>query len=327
MSSMSNARVTATTTQRPALFADERLGQYGFGKGHPLDIDRLGAFRAEAEKQGLLAQVERRMGRIATHDELLRFHTKAYVARVEGAEASGLTALDAGDTPVFHGIFAKSSYVVGTALNALDVVLSRSALRTFQPIGGLHHAARNHASGFCVFNDLGVVIETLRSQHQFKRIAYVDIDVHHGDGVFYAFEEAPDVIIADIHQDSRTLFPGTGRADETGKGAARGTKLNIEMAPWSGDQDFMQAWSKVEAHLEKYQPDFFILQAGADGLKDDPLAQLQYTEQVHAHATKRLIVLADKYAQGRLLVFGGGGYNRSNLARAWCEVLRAEISA
>jgi len=304
------------------LYADPALGRYGFGDGHPLGMDRQGAFIAEAQAQGLIARSELPPSRLATKTELARFHTREYIEFVAHAEARGLPLLDGGDTPVFPDLFAASARVVGAALDALDAVMHGRTARTLQPIGGLHHAARGHAAGFCVFNDLGVVIETLRSRYDVQKVAYVDIDAHHGDGVFYAFEDDPALIFADLHQDSRTLFPGTGRADETGRGAAAGTKLNIEMSPGAGDADFMLMWDKVEAHLEHFAPEFILLQCGADSLAGDPLAQLAYTPAAHAHATRRLREIAARHAQGRLMAFGGGGYDRRNLARAWSAVLR-----
>jgi acetoin utilization protein AcuC len=177
-----------------------------------------------------------------------------------------------------------------------------------------------------VFNDLGVVIEALRAAYGVRRIAYVDIDVHHGDGVFYAYEDDPELIFADIHEDGRFLYPGTGHAHETGTGKARGTKLNVPLAPGAGDQGFSQAWPKVVAHLREFEPQFFLFQCGADGLEGDPLAHLRYSPQVHAQAARSLCHLADEYAAGRLMAFGGGGYNRDNLAKAWCSVLREFIS-
>jgi acetoin utilization protein AcuC len=194
--------------------------------------------------------------------------------------------------------------------------------RSLQPIGGLHHAGRGHAAGFCVFNDLGVVIETLRSDYGIRRIGYVDIDVHHGDGVYYAFESDPGLIFADIHEDGRQLYPGTGREDETGTGPAAGTKLNIPLAAGSGDAEFAQAWKRVEAHLSRHEPEFIVFQCGADGLKGDPLAHLQYSAATHALAAKSLRALAQRYGKGRLMAFGGGGYARDNLAKAWSAVLR-----
>jgi acetoin utilization protein AcuC len=199
--------------------------------------------------------------------------------------------------------------------------MRKDCSRSFQPIGGLHHARRDRSAGFCVFNDLGVVIETLRRQYGIKRIGYVDIDVHHGDGIFYAYEEDADLIFADIHEDGRELYPGTGREDETGKGEAKGTKLNIALKAGAGDAEFMGAWQKVETHLEKFAPEFVLFQCGADGLNGDPLAHLSYSPAVHRHATKRLRLAADRFSKGRLMAFGGGGYNRNNLAQAWSAVL------
>jgi acetoin utilization protein AcuC len=177
-----------------------------------------------------------------------------------------------------------------------------------------------------VFNDLGVVIETLRTLYAVQRVAYVDIDVHHGDGVFYAYEDDPDLIFADVHEDGQFLYPGTGHAYESGRGKARGTKLNIPLAPGAGDQAFAEAWTRVVAHLRAFQPQFFVFQCGADGLEGDPLAHLRYSPQVHTQAARSLCHLANESAAGRLMVFGGGGYNRDNLARAWCGVLRELVS-
>lgn len=307
---------------RVGLFTDEGLAAYSFPAGHPFSIDRQGVFLLEAESQGLLAQSSSRTGRLASPEEIGRFHTTAYIRLVETAEAKGIVLLDQGDTPVFPGIYRAAAWVVGAALDGLQRVMTGELRRSFQPVGGLHHAQRDRAAGFCVFNDLGVVIETLRRVHGVARIGYVDIDVHHGDGVFYPFENDPDLIFADIHQDGRTLYPGTGREDETGRGAAKGTKLNIAFAPRSGDAEFMRAWSRVEAHLERFEPQMILLQCGADGLAGDPLAQLQYSSAVHAHAARRLCVLADRFSKGRLMAFGGGGYNRRNLALAWSAVLK-----
>ena len=173
------------------LYVDDNLAAYGFPDGHPLGIDRQGAFLREAGKQGLIARTTRRAAREALRDELVRFHSDSYVERVFTAEEAGLRLLDDGDTPVFPGVYHASAHVVGAALDGLEQVMEGHCLRSLQPIGGLHHAARTHAAGFCVFNDLGVVIETLRRVYKVRRIGYLDIDVHHGDGVFYAFEDDP----------------------------------------------------------------------------------------------------------------------------------------
>ncbi len=308
-----------------ALYVDQALGSYGFPDGHPWGPDRQDAFWREATGQKLDKSAEVCGSRAASAEEIGRFHDEAHVERVHQLSDRGYGLIDHGDTPAFSGVYEASAHVVGAALDGLHRIMAGEVLRTFQPIGGLHHAARERAAGFCVFNDCGVVIDTLRSQYGVQRVAYVDIDVHHGDGLYYPYESDPDFIYADIHEDGRYLYPGTGAATECGKGAGAGLKLNIPMEPASGDKEFMAAWERVEAHLRGHKPDFILLQAGADSIAGDPLAHLQYTPGAHAHAARRLCVIANELCGGRIMGFGGGGYNRKNLALGWCGVLDAFI--
>jgi acetoin utilization protein AcuC len=303
------------------------IARYGFGEGHPFGPDRHEVFMREAQAEGLVDQVISLAPRLATQQELEYFHTPAFVALVRERSASGQGYLDAGDTPAWKGVFEAASSVVGATLVATEALMSGSARRAFVPIAGLHHASRSHAAGFCVFNDCGVVAEMLKRRHNLQRVAYVDIDVHHGDGVYYSFEDDPALIFADIHEDGRFLYPGTGAATETGSGAARGMKLNIPLMPGAGDDEFFEAWKRVEAHLEEHQPEFIIFQCGADSIEGDPLAHLRLTEEAHAHAARRLVDVANRHAWGRILAVGGGGYNRHNLARAWTRVLREFVQA
>ncbi len=305
------------------LFLSEQLGHYGFPEGHPLSIDRQGAFWRAARARGLDRRVQLAPSSPAGRAAIERFHGPDYVDQVIAASQTGTGYLDYGDTPAFPGCFDVSAHLVGAALEGARRVAAGEALRTFQPIGGLHHARRRAAAGFCVFNDLGVLIETLRSEHGIRRIGYVDIDVHHGDGVFYEFEQDPELFVVDIHEDGRFLYPGTGFAHETGRGAAQGTKLNLPLKSGAGDADFMLAWSQAERFLDAFAPEFFILQCGADGLAGDPLADLRLTPAAHLHAARRMVALAERHAGGRLMAFGGGGYSLENLGSAWCAVLEA----
>jgi acetoin utilization protein AcuC len=166
-------------------------------------------------------------------------------------------------------------------------------------------------------------VEYLRKKYGVQRIAYVDIDAHHGDGVYYGFEDDPDLIFADLHEDGRYLYPGTGSAEETGTGKAKGTKLNIPMQPGATDSDFRAAWGRVESFLEDARPEFILFQCGADSLEGDPITHLCYTEQAHADAAAALCRLANKHCDGRIIGTGGGGYNRENLARAWTRVVQS----
>jgi len=310
---------------RPLLMLGPALSEYGFPADHPNAIDRQAVFWTEARRLGLDKHVTIAAPRLASREELLRFHDESHVLWVQTCSKTGVGYLDDGDTPAFAGVYESAAARVGAALEALARIMDGDVQRSFQPAGGMHHARRHRAAGFCPFNDIGVVIDTLRSHHGVRRIAYVDIDAHHGDGVYYTYESDPDLIFADIHEDGRCLYPGTGDANETGKGAATGTKLNIPVPPRANDRDFHAAWDRIEAHLDRHRPEFIILQAGADSLAGDPLADLRFTAAAHAHAARRLAALADQCAQGRLMVFGGGGYHPTNVATAWTAVLRELI--
>jgi len=307
--------------------AGERIARYGFGDGHPFGPDRHEAFWREFVAQGTDQHVRLLAPRTATRAELELFHEPAYIDRVQAQSASGEGYFDGGDTPAFRGVFEAACDVVGASLVATDAVMSGQARRAFVPIAGLHHAGRAHAAGFCIFNDCGVVIEHLKRRHGLARVAYVDIDAHHGDGVYYGFEDDPALIFADLHEDGEFLYPGTGAASETGTGAALGTKLNLPLPPGAGDAEFLAAWPAVEAHLERHAPEFLILQCGADSLGGDPITHLRLTEEVHAYVARRLCAIADRHAGGRILGCGGGGYNRRNLARAWTRVVQAFVEA
>jgi acetoin utilization protein AcuC len=309
------------------LVAGERIARYAFGDGHPFGPDRHDAFFRELTAAGLDRRVRMLAPRRATRRELLLFHRPEYVDLVEARSATGEGYLDAGDTPAFKGMYEAACDVVGAVLVAADALMAGQAKRAFVPIAGLHHAGRGHAAGFCVFNDCGVVIEHLKQAHGLGRIAYVDIDAHHGDGVYYGFEDDPAVIFADLHEDGRFLYPGTGAADECGQGAARGTKLNIPLPPGADDREFLAAWPAVLEHLERHRPEFIVFQCGADSLAGDPITHLALTEEAHAHAARTLCGVADRHAAGRILGTGGGGYNRRNLARAWTRVVQAFVEA
>jgi len=173
------------------------LGRYAFGQAHPFGPLRLPAFMEAAGERGLLDRVSMCVPVQANREDIARFHSEAYIKRVRSASESGAGLLDAGDTPVFPGIYEAAATVAGSALDAVARIMDGRCRRAFVPIAGLHHARRGGAAGFCVFNDCGIVIEALLSVHGFRRIAYVDIDAHHGDGVFYGFEDDPRVIIAE----------------------------------------------------------------------------------------------------------------------------------
>jgi acetoin utilization protein AcuC len=320
--------MTQTPSHPPVLLlTGDGLSLYGFGEGHPFGHDRHDAFLREIRRSAVYPALRQLEPRIAERDELEWFHRSEYVDLVIQKSADGRGHLDFGDTPAAKGIYEASSFVVGGTLQAVEEIVGGRARRAFIPIAGLHHAARAHAAGFCVFNDCGVAIEMLRRLHGLRRIAYVDIDAHHGDGVYYAFESDPDLLFADIHEDGRYLYPGTGSAHETGTGPAQGTKLNLPVPAGATDDDFYRAWSRVEDYLRETKPEFILLQCGADSLLGDPITHLSFSEEAHAYAAASVCRIADELGHGRVLAMGGGGYNRQNIARAWTRVVEAFVAA
>lgn len=303
----------------------EAVAAYGFPDGHPFGPDRHDVFMAELERSSKIGWVVRKAPRLASREEIEYFHTGEYVDRVIAYSKQGYGALDHGDTPAYPGVYEAAANVVGGTLDALDAIMHGPHRKAFAPIGGLHHAARGAAAGFCVFNDAGVAIEAAFALHGLERVAYVDIDAHHGDGVFYGFEEDARALYADLHEDGRFLYPGTGSRDETGRGAAKGTKLNIPMPPGADDETFLEAWQEVEAYLEQHEPQLLMLNCGADSLAGDPITHLRYSENAHGHAAVRIAALAERYCEGRVLAWGCGGYNRHNLARAWTRAVEGLI--
>ena len=265
----------------------------------------------------------------ASEEAILSFHDKAYVDLVKKYSQLGSGYLDSGDTPVYMGVFEAAATVVGSSLRALEeVVEKRSAPRhAFNPIGGLHHAYRGYASGFCVFNDIGIVIQRARDKYGLDRIAYIDMDAHHGDGVYYEFEKDPLTFIADVHEDGKYLFPGTGSREERGMGDAEGTKLNVPVAPGSTDKEFIASFREVERFIDKVaKPDLIIFQCGADCIESDPLTHLRYSPESHKYASRSLHKLAHRYCDGKIIALGGGGYDLNNIGKAWTNVVLSFIS-
>jgi len=301
---------------------------YSFPGGHPMNSGRTRLFG-----ESLSRTVEDRRGELshlitvvrpeeARRDDLRLFHTNQYIESVEEASKRGEGYLDFPDTPAFAGVFEASLYPVGSSLHGFEAVLEGRFRHFFNPVGGLHHAARNRSSGFCVFNDAAIVIAKALDRTGMKRVLYVDIDAHHGDGVFYGYESDPRVIIADIHEDGRSLFPGTGEPSETGKDGAEGTKLNLPLLPGSGDAEFIETFDAAFRFMERFEPEFVFFQCGADGLSGDPLTHLRYSASAHAYAAKKLHELAHDTCSGRLLAMGGGGYKAENVDAAWSAVAK-----
>lgn len=315
---------------KSAVIVGNELLTYSFGEKHPLNSKRLEAFWSALNDSDLMHTGNLKLLPPSSVDEntVASFHEKKYIDFVKESSIAGSGYLDSGDTPSFKGVFDASMYVVGSTILALDTVVNRTngIVHAFNPIGGLHHARRNAAGGFCVFNDIGIAIFYARKNYDLKKILYVDIDAHHGDGVFYEFEDDPDLFIADIHEDGSFLYPGTGFESETGIGDAKGTKLNLPVPPGATDRDFLSAFTKIQDFVESIKFDLIIFQCGADGLSGDPLTHLKYSDKSHEYAAQVLHRIAHEKAGGKIIGLGGGGYNTNNLATAWNKVVQVFAS-
>ena len=313
-----------------AVIVGKELSAYSFGEKHPLNSKRLEAFwstlvNLEPMRTGTLKVLQPTLSDEGT---VALFHEKKYIDFVKESSITGSGYLDSGDTPSFKGVFDASLYVTGSTILALETVFNKTNAieHAFNPIGGLHHARRNAAGGFCVFNDIGIAIMHARKNLNLKRILYVDIDAHHGDGVFYEFEDDPDLYIADIHEDGSFLYPGTGFESETGLEEARGTKINLPLQPGATDSDFLSAFTRIESFVESLDFELIIFQCGADGLSGDPLTHLKYSEKSHEYAAQVLHRIAHDKTGGKIIGLGGGGYNTENLAKAWNKVVEVFAS-
>ncbi|MBM3898424.1 MAG: acetoin utilization protein AcuC [Thaumarchaeota archaeon] len=310
--------------QKFALFYGEALRKYAFPAGHPFRVERVEKFWELANQEGIAKSEKVQVCEpvLASETDVLSFHIPEYVEFVKKASQVGSGYLDRGDTPAFKGVFEASLYVVGTTLRALDMVMSDRTSNAFNPVGGLHHAWRDKASGFCVFNDAAIAIMIAKSKYKLDRILYVDIDAHHGDGVFYEFYNDPEVWIADMHEDGRFLFPGTGFENEIGSGKASGRKMNIVMDAGAGLQEFKKAFARVMQFAKRAEPELILLQCGADGLAGDPITHLRYTPDCHKFAAENLYAMSERFCKGKVVAMGGGGYNLDNVARAWLEIVK-----
>lgn len=303
---------------------------YDFGAEHPMRPERLLALHDLLRRTGALdgSHVRTVMPPAAAESELLLAHSEAYIEAVRrlstGAEdriRAEVFGLGEGDTPAFAGMHDAATLIAGGTLTAARAIMRGETLHAFNPAGGLHHAHRARASGFCVYNDLAVAIAAVVQEHEAK-VLYVDFDVHHGDGVQAAFYDDPRVLTVSLHETGRYLFPGTGGVTELGTGAAIGYSINVPLAAFTQDESWIASVeSLMPALVERFQPDLIVSQFGCDGHTWDGQAHLRLTTAAYARAAALMHELAHEHCSGRWLATGGGGYEPVRVVpRAWALV-------
>jgi acetoin utilization protein AcuC len=305
---------------------DEALLDYNLGD-HPLDPVRVELTIELARALGVLDRSNLRIEAPQPADDaaLLRVHEPGYLAAVKAASADRFFTgygLNTPDNPVFAGMHEVSALVAGATRRAAEAVWTGEATRAVNLAGGLHHAMPNRASGFCVYNDPAVAIAHLLDLGA-ERVAYVDIDVHHGDGVQEIFYTDPRVLTVSLHESPRTLFPGTGFPDETGGPGAEGSAVNVALPAGTGDAGWLRAFhSVVPDVLRAFRPQVLFTQCGADTYRLDPLANLRLTIDGQRASHLALRDLAEELCDGRWIATGGGGYALVEaVPRAWTHLL------
>jgi acetoin utilization protein AcuC len=258
--------------------------------------------------------------RPATVEELGLVHTAEYVEAVRQLDGPlamtevGAYGFGPGDNPIYEGIFAAQALSAGSAIVAMELVEAGEADVAFAPAGGLHHAMPGRASGFCVFNDPAIIIERLTKLGH--RVAYVDIDCHHGDGVQHIFYGRDDVLTISLHESGQFLFPGTGYTGDTGAGAGVGYSVNVPLAPYTGDSVYHAAFdATIPPLIRAFKPDVLVTQLGIDTHLFDPITHLRLTTQGFASLVASLSILGDE--AGKWIALGGGGYDLGAVARGW----------
>lgn len=304
---------------KTALVYSSRFEQFSYGDHHPFQLHRYGLALELLDAYGLLTLpgMERRDCQPVSDEQILSFHTPAYLARLKEFSASDdsradfLFGLGDADCPVFKGLYDYAALGAGATLEACRLVEEEGFSAVLSPAGGWHHAHRAKASGFSYLNDAVIAINWLLQRG--RRVVYLDLDAHHGDGVQEGFYDTDQVLTISLHESGIYFFPGTGFEDETGVGQGKGYTVNLPLLAHTDDPLYMRAFDEtVYPLLAAYNPDIIVAQIGADTFRTDPLTQLEITTYGYSYIMRKLQALKIPW-----VALGGGGYDLMNTARAW----------
>ncbi len=310
----------------PAVIWSADYLAYRLSEAHPMNPVRLDLTMALATGLGVLDGVEPVAPTIPSDGELLRIHTQGYIDAVRRPAGRIEFGLGTDDNPVFPSMHEASALLAGGTLAAARAIASGQTKRAVNIGGGMHHAMPDHAAGFCVYNDCAIAISWLLD-NGYDRIAYIDVDVHHGDGVQRAFVNDPRVMTVSIHQHPATLWPNTGWPAEVGRGDAEGSAVNLALLPGVSDPLWLRAFHAViPGAVRAFKPQIIVSQCGVDSHREDPLADLMMTVDGQKSAFLAMRDLADELCEGRWLAVGGGGYGLVRVVpRSWTHLIAAAL--
>lgn len=318
---------TELPEDRACVVFDEQLTEYNFGQAHPMAPVRIELTMDLARELGIVEGLDVVGARPATEDELALVHSASYIERVQKlSDHPVYTDLSVGlgseDNPVFAHMHEASALIAGASVEAARRVWTGAAPRAVNISGGLHHAMPGNASGFCIYNDIALAIRWLLDNGA-EKVAYVDVDAHHGDGVQKMFWNDPRVLTVSIHEGPQSLFPGTGFSTETGGEGAEGSAVNVPLPPGTSDAGWLRAFHAVVPPLiREFDPDILVTQHGCDSHMDDPLTNLMLSVDGQRASYLALKALAEEVCDGKWVATGGGGYAVMDVVpRAWAHLL------
>jgi len=293
-----------------------------FGPNHPLQGARYTEAWKVMNRRGIASNpaIVQLAPRHATKEEVRLAHEEGYLEQVRWLSRAG-TGMLSPDTPSFKGMYEYGFLTVGGSIVAVEAVLAGSVAHAINLAGGFHHASLSRGGGFCIFNDLAVAARVARERRGVGKVLVVETDAHHGNGTEEIFNQDPTVVHVSFHEDGRHLYPGTGFIDDKGSGAGEGTKINIPLPPYTGDEAYRYAFNRVLPPVVRhFEPNLILWQCGVDAHCMDPITHLSLKARTYKHLTETVHRLSHEFCGGRLVAFGGGGYDLTAQSNCWAII-------